>query len=40
MAFLVANEEQGLDLAVALTSSGVVGSVVRAFGPVHGAKVI
>ncbi|MEJ6617710.1 MAG: 4-(cytidine 5'-diphospho)-2-C-methyl-D-erythritol kinase [Candidatus Planktophila sp.] len=40
VAFLVANEEQGLDLAVALTSSGVVGSVVRAFGPVHGAKVI
>jgi 4-diphosphocytidyl-2-C-methyl-D-erythritol kinase len=40
VAFLVADEEQGLDLAVALTSSGVVGSVARAFGPVHGAKVI
>ena len=30
----------GLDLAVALTASGVVGSVARAFGPVHGAKVL
>jgi 4-diphosphocytidyl-2-C-methyl-D-erythritol kinase len=40
VAFLVADEEQGLDLAVALTSSGVVGSVARAYGPVHGAKVI
>ena len=40
VAFLVGNEEQGLDLAVALTSSGVVGSVARAYGPVPGAKVI
>ena len=40
VAFLVADEEQGLDLAVALTASGVVGSVARAFGPVQGAKVI
>ena len=40
VAFLVADEEQSLDLAVALTSSGVVGSVARAYGPVHGAKVI
>jgi 4-diphosphocytidyl-2-C-methyl-D-erythritol kinase len=40
VAFLVGDEEQGLDLAVALTSSGVVGSVARAFGPVPGAKVI
>jgi 4-diphosphocytidyl-2-C-methyl-D-erythritol kinase len=40
VAFLVGDEEQGLDLAVALTSSGVVGSVARAYGPVHGAKVI
>jgi 4-diphosphocytidyl-2-C-methyl-D-erythritol kinase len=40
VAFLVADEEQGLDLAVALTSSGVVGSVTRAYGPVPGAKVI
>ena len=40
VAFLVENEEQGLDLAVAFTSSGVVGNVARAFGPVPGAKVI
>jgi len=40
VAFLVRDEEQGLDLAVALTSSGVVGSVARAYGPVPGAKVI
>ena len=40
VAFLVNDEEQGLDLAVALTASGVVGSVARAQGPVHGAKVI
>lgn len=40
VAFLVANEEAGLDLAVALTASGVVGSVARATGPVHGARVI
>lgn len=40
VAFLVADEEAGLDLAVALTASGVVGSVARALGPVQGAKVI
>jgi len=40
VAFLVGDEEQGLDLAVALTSSGVVGSVARAYGPVPGAKVL
>ena len=40
VAFLVADEEAGLDLAVALTASGVVGSVARAYGPVAGAKVI
>jgi 4-diphosphocytidyl-2-C-methyl-D-erythritol kinase len=40
LAFLVADEEAGLDLAVALTASGVVGSVARATGPVHGARVI
>lgn len=40
IAFLVADEEAGLDLAVALTASGVVGSVARASGPVHGARVI
>ena len=40
VAFLVSDEEHGLDLAVALSASGVVGSVTRAYGPVHGAKVI
>lgn len=40
VAFLVADEEAGLDLAVALTASGVVGSVARATGPVHGARVV
>jgi 4-diphosphocytidyl-2-C-methyl-D-erythritol kinase len=40
VAFLVADEDAGLDLAVALTASGVVGSVARAHGPVQGAKVI
>ena len=40
VAFLVADEDHSLDLAVALTSSGVVGSVARAQGPVAGAKVI
>jgi 4-diphosphocytidyl-2-C-methyl-D-erythritol kinase len=40
VAFLVADEESGLDLAVALTASGVVGSVARATGPVTGARVI
>jgi 4-diphosphocytidyl-2-C-methyl-D-erythritol kinase len=36
----VADQDSGLDLAVALTSSGVVGSVAQAYGPVAGAKVI
>lgn len=40
VAFLVADEDQSLDLAVALTSSGVVGSVIRAQGPVQGARVV
>ena len=40
VAFLVADEDHSLDLAVALTSSGVVGSVARAQGPVPSAKVI
>lgn len=40
VAFLVRDEEAGLDLAVALTASGVVGSVTRAYGPVAGAKII
>lgn len=40
VAFLVSDEEHALDLAVALTSSGVVGSVTRVSGPVPGARVI
>ena len=40
VAFLVSDEDQALDLAVALTSSGVVGSVTRVSGPVPGARVI
>ena len=40
VAFLVSDEEAGLDLAVALPASGVVGSVARAYGPVAGAKVL
>lgn len=40
VAFLVSDEDHALDLAVALTSSGVVGSVVRAHGPVPGARVM
>lgn len=40
VAFLVSDEEAALDLAVALTASGVVGSVARAYGPVGGAKVL
>jgi 4-diphosphocytidyl-2-C-methyl-D-erythritol kinase len=33
VAFLVADEDSGLDLAVALTASGVVGSVARPMAP-------
>lgn len=40
VAFLAENEEHALDLVVALTSSGVVGNVVRVSGPVPGARVI
>lgn len=40
VAFLVENSEAGIDLAVALTASGVVRDVRRASGPVHGAHVI
>jgi 4-diphosphocytidyl-2-C-methyl-D-erythritol kinase len=40
VAFLAENEEHALDLVVALTSSGVVGNVVRVTGPVPGARVI
>jgi len=38
--FLVEDEERALDLTVALSASGVVGGVMRAFGPVPGARVI
>ncbi len=40
VAFLVADTERGLDLAVALTASGAAQAVTRAVGPVHGAHVI
>ncbi len=40
VAFLVEDEEKALDLTVALSSSGVVGGVVRAGGPTHGARRI
>lgn len=40
VAFLVADNEAGIDLAVALTASGAVGDVRRASGPVHGAHII
>jgi 4-diphosphocytidyl-2-C-methyl-D-erythritol kinase len=40
VAFLVADTERGLDLAVALTASGAAPAVIRAVGPVHGAHVI
>jgi 4-diphosphocytidyl-2-C-methyl-D-erythritol kinase len=40
VAFLVEDNEAGIDLAVALTASGSVRDVRRATGPVHGAHVI
>lgn len=40
VAFLAENEDHALDLVVALTASGVVGNVIRASGPVPGARVI
>ncbi len=40
VAFLVEDNEAGIDLAVALTASGVARNVRRATGPVHGAHVI
>ena len=40
VAFLVEDEERALDLTVALSTSGVVGGVVRASGPTHGARRI
>ncbi len=40
VAFLAESEDHALDLVVALTSSGVVGNVLRAQGPVPGARVV
>ncbi len=39
-AFLVADDEAALDVAVALTASGVCRTVKRAVGPVPGARVV
>ena len=39
-AFLARDDEHALDVAVALTASGVCRTVKRAYGPVAGAKVI
>ncbi len=39
-AFLAASHEHALDLAVALTASGVASDVRRAQGPVPGARLI
>lgn len=39
-AFLVRDEEAALDVAVALTASGVCPRVGRALGPAHGARVV
>ena len=40
VAFLVSSDEHAMDLTVALSASGVVSSVVRATGPVPGARMI
>lgn len=40
VAFLVEDAEHGLDLSVGLSASGVVRDVVRASGPVVGARVV
>ena len=40
VAFLVPDNERGLDLAVALTASGVSPAVKRAVGPVRGAHIV
>jgi 4-diphosphocytidyl-2-C-methyl-D-erythritol kinase len=40
VAFLVSNSERSLDLAVALTASGVASAVKRAVGPVRGAHIV
>nr|MCU0266712.1 4-(cytidine 5'-diphospho)-2-C-methyl-D-erythritol kinase [Actinomycetes bacterium] len=39
-AFLARDDEQALDLAVALSSAGVCRTVRRADGPVPGARVV
>ena len=40
VAFVVDGAEGALDLAVALTASGVASQVKRALGPAHGAHVL
>jgi len=40
VAFLVSDDDHAMDLTVALSSSGVVSSVVRANGPTNGARII
>jgi 4-diphosphocytidyl-2-C-methyl-D-erythritol kinase len=40
VAFLVSDPEAGLDLAIALTASGVAAGVKRAVGPVRGAHIV
>jgi len=40
IAILARDEEHSLDIAVALTASGVVNNVARALGPVSGARII
>lgn len=40
VAFLVSDDEHAMDLTVALSSSGVVSSVVRATGAVAGARIV
>jgi len=40
VAFLVSDSERSLDLAVALTASGVASVVKRAVGPVRGAHIV
>ena len=39
-AFLARDDEQALDVAVALSASGLCSSVQRAHGPVHGARIV
>jgi len=39
-AFLVEDEKAAIDLAVALSSSGLVDQCIRAHGPVHGARIV